>query len=104
MSAPSTEEVIGHVRAAIHQARITRQAMIDLCALVEYRPDLYAHSAELYGVISELRETLRPTTMRVAEAQKRLYAESPLGKALNVAHFEGAERARVSGLKESTPA
>lgn len=89
-----TTELIAHIKRAIEQARVTRDNLTNLCIEVEREPAAHAHSAELYGVISELRETLRHPSMRAAEAQRTLYRISPLGRALNAAHFEGAERAR----------
>jgi hypothetical protein len=95
-----TPDIISLTKKAITAANALRGTMLELCSAIEASPASHAHSAELYGVISELRETLRPATMRLAQDQSSLYNAGRglkiLGRELNEAHRAGTERARLA--------
>lgn len=73
---------------------MTTTRLIELCA----RATLAARAlrALLFEIGAELRETMRPASMLLGQRQQALFDASPLGRALNRAWNEGAERARKS--------
>ena len=93
----TTTRLIELCARATVTARALRKVLLEIAAELG-DPDAHAHSADLYGAIAELRETMRPASMLLGQRQQALFDASPLGRALNRAWNEGAERARKSLL------
>ena len=89
-------KVIDQVHKATKAARELRALLFEIVASLG-DVDANAHDPELYGAVSELRETLRPATMMLAERQAALFQASRGSRRdFKQAHIDGAERARVS--------
>ena len=91
----TTTKLIELCTKATLAARALRALLFQITEVLA-DPDAHAHSADLYGAIAERRETMRPASMLLGQRQQALFDASPLGRALNRAWNEGAERARKS--------
>lgn len=99
----TTTRLIELCKQATVTARALRKVLLEIAAELG-DPDAHAHSAALYGAISELRETLRPATMMLAERQAALFQASRGSRRdFKQAHIDGAERARLSMAQAVQP-